>query len=56
MEGARNISPMQVRLPPALKEWLKQEADKNLRSLNSEIVAQLEASRTRKTKQAEGRK
>jgi predicted HicB family RNase H-like nuclease len=45
MEGARKISPMQVRLPPELKEWLKVEAAKNRRSLNSEIVARLEATK-----------
>lgn len=45
MEGARQISPLQVRLPLELREWLKAEAERNRRSLNSEIVARLEASR-----------
>jgi predicted HicB family RNase H-like nuclease len=44
MEGARKISPMQVRLPPELREWLKTEAARNHRSLNSEIVMRLQAS------------
>jgi hypothetical protein len=46
MEGARKINPLQVRLPPDLREWLKQEAEINHRSMNSEIVLRLEASRT----------
>lgn len=45
MEGARKISPLQVRFPPELKEWLKAQAINNRRSLNSEIVALLEQSR-----------
>jgi predicted HicB family RNase H-like nuclease len=42
MEGARKISPLQVRFPPELKEWLKAQALQNRRSLNSEIVTLLE--------------
>lgn len=45
MEGARQISPLQVRFPPELKEWLKAQAVTNRRSLNSEIVALLEQAR-----------
>jgi len=45
MEGARQISPLQVRLPLELREWLKAEAARNHRSLNSEIVMRLQASR-----------
>jgi len=45
MEGARKISPLQVRFPPELKEWLKAQALQNRRSLNSEIVALLERTR-----------
>lgn len=45
MEGARQISPLQIRLPHELREWLKVEAERNRRSLNSEVVARLEASR-----------
>ncbi len=30
--------PMQVRLPPDLKDWIKAEADKNTSSQNSEII------------------
>ncbi len=44
MEGARGINPLQIRLPHELREWLKAEAERNRRSLNSEIVARLEAS------------
>ena len=42
MQGARNITPLQVRCPPELREWLKVSAAQNHRSLNSEIVAMLE--------------
>jgi predicted HicB family RNase H-like nuclease len=45
MDGARKIAPLQVRCPPELREWLKAQAAENRRSLNSEIVARLEASR-----------
>lgn len=45
MEGARKISPLQVRFPPELKEWLKAQAVNNRRSLNSEIIALLELGR-----------
>ncbi|MFD1244787.1 Arc family DNA-binding protein [Paralysiella testudinis] len=41
----RNIAPFGLRLPEELKAWLKQQAAQNHRSLNSEILARLEASR-----------
>lgn len=44
MEGARQISPMQVRIPAELREWLKEEAARNHRSLNSEILMRLQSS------------
>jgi predicted HicB family RNase H-like nuclease len=53
MEGARKISPLQVRMPPELREWLKSEAARNHRSLNSEVVARLEASKA-ETKARQG--
>ena len=34
-----------LRLPPDLKAWLKDEAEKNRRSLNSEILMILEKCR-----------
>ena len=46
MDGARKITPLQVRCPPELREWLKAQAALNHRSQNSEIVARLELSRT----------
>lgn len=51
MQGARTINPLQVRLPAELREWLKLQAEINLRSLNSEIVARLEASRVEQVRQ-----
>lgn len=44
MRGNGKLAPS-VRLPPELKEWLKRRATDNRRSLNSEAVARLEASR-----------
>lgn len=38
MKGARDISPLGVRVPESLKRRIQQEADKNGRSMNSEIV------------------
>ena len=45
MQGARKLTPLQIRLPVELRRWLKTAAETNLRSMNSEIVANLEASR-----------
>ncbi|MFG5779855.1 Arc family DNA-binding protein [Comamonas sp. J-3] len=36
---------VKIRLPETLKVWLKQEASKSRRSLNSEVVLRLEQSR-----------
>lgn len=38
MKGARDISPLGIRVPESLKKRIQQEADKNGRSMNSEIV------------------
>lgn len=42
MEGARNIPPLQVRMPIDLKAWIKASAQANRRSLNAELVILLE--------------
>ena len=47
MEGNSKLVPSPVRLPLALKTWLKHQAINNLRSMNSEVVARLEESRAR---------
>lgn len=39
--------PLQLRLPPDLKEWLKAEAEKNGASQNSEVIRALRAAMTR---------
>lgn len=44
---SRDIAPVGFRLPPDLKAWLKTQADKNLRSMNAELVARLEQQRQR---------
>jgi hypothetical protein len=47
MKGASKISPVQLRLPDDLKQWLKHKAVDNMRSLNSELVARLQNERQR---------
>jgi predicted HicB family RNase H-like nuclease len=38
--------PMQLRLPPDLKEWLAQEAEKNGSSQNSEVIRAIRVAQT----------
>ena len=45
MEGARQMPQANLKLPPELKSWLQAEADRNMRSFNSECVFRLEQSR-----------
>jgi hypothetical protein len=47
VEGNAKLAPSPVRLPLELKVWLKHQAIDNRRSMNSEVVARLEESRTR---------
>lgn len=37
----KQLAPTPVRIPPDLKEWLKENAATNLRSVNAEIIALL---------------
>lgn len=39
--------PMQLRLPPELKDWIKDQAESNGRSQNSEIVQAIRAAKIR---------
>lgn len=39
--------PLQLRLPPDLKAWLKAEADKNGASQNSEVIRAIRAAMDR---------
>lgn len=39
--------PLQLRLPPNLKAWLKAEAEKNGASQNSEVIRALRAAMAR---------
>lgn len=48
MSGA--INPFGVRMPPDLKQWLGHQAEKNGRSLNSEIVQRLKESKKNEDK------
>jgi hypothetical protein len=34
--------PLMVRLPPDLHQWIKQEAERELRSLNAQIIVLLQ--------------
>lgn len=40
----REINPFGLRMPPKLKQTLEEEAKRNMRSLNAELVARLEES------------
>ena len=42
-----NDTIMRIRLPADLKAWLSEEAEKNLRSLNGEVVFMLRDQMTR---------
>lgn len=44
--------PVQLRLPPDLKAWLKAEADRNASSQNSEVVRAIRAAMARTEMQA----
>jgi len=46
----RDIKPLGIRMPEELKQWLKDQAEKNMRSLNSELVIRLQASRDNQEK------
>lgn len=39
--------PMQLRLPPDLKAWIKAEAERNGASQNSEVIRAIRAAMTR---------
>jgi len=42
MKSIKQTSPTGIRIPEDLKEWLKDQARANVRSLNSEVVFHLE--------------
>lgn len=35
------ITPFPLRMPAEMKDWLRDKADKNFRSMNNEIIAML---------------
>lgn len=41
------IMPFSLRVQPSLKEWLTEQAQRNFRSLNAEIIHRLEQSRAK---------
>lgn len=46
------MSDMKIRLPEDVKEWLRERADANCRSLNGEILALLKATKQADQKEA----
>ena len=44
-ESSQNQDKFVVRLPDGMRDWIKSAADKNNRSMNSEIVARLNVPR-----------
>lgn len=46
-EAMNDRKPLQLRLPPDLKAWLKAEAEKNGASQNSEVIRALRAAMVR---------
>lgn len=42
-----NRKPMQLRLPPDLKAWIKAESDRNGSSQNSEVIRAIRAAKAR---------
>ncbi len=41
--------PMQLRLPQELKEWIKEESDRNGNSQNSEVIRAIRAAKDRRS-------
>lgn len=54
MKGAREIKPIGVRMPPEIRERLKEKADKSHRSLGGEIIFRLEESLNREDAAKDG--
>ena len=50
----KDINPTGIRMQPELREWLKQQAKLNQRSLNNEIVFRLEESMKRQEQHEKG--
>lgn len=52
MLGTKETSAAQVRLPRELKDWLRDIATQNRRTMNGELVKRLEDSRAREQQEA----
>lgn len=48
------LAPTPIRLSDEMKNWLREEAEHNHRSLNGEVIARLEASRQAAPKRKKG--
>lgn len=48
MDKPSYYPPFGLRMSPALKTWVKGEADKNHRSMNSELVTMIETEKRRR--------
>lgn len=54
MQLVKNINPVGLRLQPDLREWLRQAAKQNQRSMNNEIVFILENEKARRATNTTG--
>lgn len=52
MKGARNMPQVKVRLPIEVMEFIRQQAEQNLRSMTAEIALRLTQSKEQQEKQA----
>jgi hypothetical protein len=52
MSPSKRVPPVGFRLPPDLKEWLADQAVRNRRSQNAELVHRLEQSRRQEQQEA----
>ncbi|WP_456281583.1 Arc family DNA-binding protein [Cupriavidus sp. JZ107] len=53
MQGARTMPAVNLRMPPELKDWLTEQAQRNFRSLSAEIVMRLAEARRREAASGE---
>lgn len=51
MKNARNMPQLNLRLPEHIKEWIKERAEANHRSINSEAVCLFEQCKQQEEKQ-----
>ena len=52
MQTSAGLLQMKLRVPPELRQWIKEVAEQNKRSENSEILVRLEESREAESRDA----